>query len=255
MKIKLVICALLLLPFLSDAKDAAPGKPVADPKSILKDDGTLYRYITNDVRLCENFTPYNQASKVISKEAFFKQISTGTYLPVKLVSNGSLAAYQLYKVGEETNSVRYARLLAMGKQYYINFKRVGKPLAAFNIVDLNGKRYTPQNTKGKYIVFKCWFIGCHACVEEMPRVNQLAAGYKNRKDVLFVSLAFDAAKELNVFLKKHQFDFAVVPKQGKYMTETLGVDTFPTSILVGKDGLVIAGGQSEELFEVLKKLP
>ena len=41
----------------------------------------------------------------------------------------------------------------------------GQAFPSFNMLDLKGKRYDNQNTRGKILVLKTWFIRYHACVE------------------------------------------------------------------------------------------
>jgi thiol-disulfide isomerase/thioredoxin len=45
--------------------------------------------------------------------------------------------------------------------------------------------------KGKIVVIKCWYIHCAACIKEFPEVNNLVRKYKDRKDIIFISLAED----------------------------------------------------------------
>lgn len=87
---------------------------------------------------------------------------------------------------------------------------VGKQFPDFHFVDLNGKTYDRKNTKGKILGLKSCFIACQACNEEMPALNELTDRYKNRKDILFVSIAFDSEQALTRFINKRVFKYAVV---------------------------------------------
>jgi hypothetical protein len=40
------------------------------------------------------------------------------------------------------------------------------------------------------------------CTAEFPEVNEMALKYKNRKDIVFISLAEDSPEELKAFLIK-----------------------------------------------------
>jgi thiol-disulfide isomerase/thioredoxin len=106
-------------------------------------------------------------------------------------------------------------------------------------VDLDGKSYTPENTRGKYVVMKFWFIGCVPCVEEMPELNEIVAKNKDRDDVIFLSIALDPEPALRKFLAKKQFDYKTVGNKSAYVADTLLINQFPTHLVIGKDGNVL----------------
>jgi thiol-disulfide isomerase/thioredoxin len=69
-----------------------------------------------------------------------------------------------------------------------NLKKEGK-FPDFSFKDLNGNLITNESMKGKIVVIKCWYIHCAACIKEFPEVNNLVRKYKDRKDIIFISLA------------------------------------------------------------------
>jgi len=96
-------------------------------------------------------------------------------------------------------------LKQIGFTAYGCYQMEGKQFPKFHYVDLNGNTYTSENTKGKILVLKAWFISCKACVAEMPMLNKLTEEYKNRKDIVFVSIAWDSKKALEAFEKRVGF--------------------------------------------------
>jgi thiol-disulfide isomerase/thioredoxin len=131
----------------------------------------------------------------------------------------------------------------------------GKELQGFNFTDLDGKVYDKVTTAGKIVVLKCWFIGCVPCIEKMPALKELVNQYKNQRDIVFVSLAFDKKEDLKKFLAKKTFDYAVVANQKDYLIKDLEVTSFPTHILINKKGKVVkVAGSYEEMETALKKV-
>ncbi|MEO9005355.1 MAG: hypothetical protein ABI288_11495 [Ginsengibacter sp.] len=61
--------------------------PIKEPKYILGSFMTFWSYWYNEVRLSEDFVPYNEYDSVVSKDLFLKKVLSGEYLPVKLKSN------------------------------------------------------------------------------------------------------------------------------------------------------------------------
>ena len=95
-----------------------------------------------------------------------------------------------------------------------------------------------KNFAKKIVVIKCWFIHCAPCIKEFPAVNKLVAQYKDRKDIVFISLAEDTSQQLRAFLTKKPLAYSVVPNMKKYMNETLHLSGFPTHFILNKKGQI-----------------
>ena len=208
------------------------------PKILLKDFQHWWNYTYKFVNLSSDFKALDSESKIISKEMFLKSLSTGNYIPLLISTNESPEVYKLYKLKPSDNSSIKSTVKDLGQTEYERFTREGTKIPKFNFTDLNGKIYTNQNTKGKILVLKCWFIHCGSCVAEMPALNLMVAKYRNRKDILFVSLAYDSKAQLKDFLYKKVFDYAVVPVKENYMEKQLKVTAYPTHFIINKDGII-----------------
>src|SRR5215831_14583902 len=80
----------------------------------------------------------------------------------------------------------------------------------FDIVDLDGTRFDSKSLRGKVIVMDFWFTGCPPCVEEIPKLNELADQFKE-KNVVFIAPTWDDESTLQAFLKEHPFNFHIIP--------------------------------------------
>jgi len=222
------------------AKDKyANEKPVENPDKILTNFQSWWTYHSRYVKLNDDFTPLDTAFQVMTEENFRKLLTTGQYLPLRLLSPDSSTHYTLYKLNSSVENNIKEQLKDWAYTEYKYFQMKGKALTGFNYTDLNGKIYDEETTKNKIVVLKFWFIGCAPCVAEMPELNNLVTRYKNRDDVVFVSLAFDERKKLENFLKKKKFDYAVVPEKEDYLTKDLNVRSYPTHLIINKQGKVV----------------
>lgn len=245
---KYIVIPILLFACQSDVK---PSKTmVQDPKYILSSYSNFWPYWYNEVKLSEDFIPYNEHDSIITKESFLKQVCTGNYLPVKYVQKDSLNSYKLYTIENNKDSSIASTIVMFGKLAYQFFQMEGKPLPDFNFVDLNGNVYNPQTCKGKVVVLNFWFIGCTACRQEMPALNKMVASYKDRKDVLFVSLAPDDPDSLKKFLEKNPFAYEVIPRKNKYVIDTLNIRMFPTQMIIDRKGLVAKVPEDYKQMEI-----
>ncbi|WP_188315918.1 TlpA family protein disulfide reductase [Chitinophaga agrisoli] len=230
-------------------------KVIGNPEAILYGVGGILYYKRDHLRLAEDLTAYDTAANEISKEQFLKTLSSGKYLPLRLHTADSSNAYLLYRVPDSTDISLIHTLGQIGEEYYGEYKREGQKLPAFNFRDINGKLYTNETMLGKTVFLKCWFVHCWACVQEMPRLNQLVSKYSNRDDVLFLSLAFDTETELRAFLKKKTFNYQVASVPQRYMEDTLQVGLYPTHVIVNKEGRIAKVVTSvDELERVLPKV-
>lgn len=214
-------------------------KPVMPANDALKDMNSLMSYYEGHMQFTGDFLAYDTHGRLINKEQLFKQTATGNYLPLQVYSKQGAGAYQLYKLPSNTKGDVRTMLKQIGYSEYGIYQTIGKPLPAFHYVDLNGHVYSSANTKGKIMVLKAWSISCIPCVEEMPELNKLVEKYKNRKDIIFVSIAYDSRPKLQAFMKKRKFDYAVVPMPMSYIQGALRVAGYPAHWVINKQGIVV----------------
>jgi thiol-disulfide isomerase/thioredoxin len=224
-----------------------------DRKAILSDFMKWYTYNYSNIRLGQSFIGLNSDSVKINKAEFLKYLATGDFVPFKIMLIDNVPVYQLCKFRH--NSQKIKNIISQIANTEIRYSEMeGKFMPEYIFTDLNGNTLTKADTKGMFMIVKCWFIRCTSCVAEMPELNTLVDQYKNREDVLFISLASDTKEELEVFLKKRKFSYRVVPGMDKYIKDYLKINTYPTHLVVNKNGKIIKVTSSvEDLKPFLKE--
>jgi len=233
------------------------GTPANTPPAIVeaepfKEFPALWDYYARHIKLNEDFVGYDEDHKQISKENFLKILSTGKYQPI-IINPTDAIRYQLKTSppGAESSIAVYMKMFADKELVFYHME--GRPVPKFNFVTIKGDRYTSENTKGKILLFKCWFIACHPCVREMPELNTLVESYRDRSDIVFLSLAIDDETPLKNFLKTTRFDYQTVAEQQSYMSDKLKVNAFPTHFLIDKAGRVVKVSNSADEVEMFLK--
>jgi len=227
--------------------------PVVAPDKILSSFSNFWAYYTDKVKLYDDFLSYDSNSKRISKEVFLKQLNTGQYFPLLLYGQNDSLVYKLEKISRKADAVIAAYMKQFSRQELVFYGMQGRPLPDFRFEDIDGNVFTPMNTLGKVVLLKCWFIGCVACVEEMPDLNKLVKKYQDRSDILFISLAPDSKAALQKFFSRQHFEYRNAFGQADYL-QRIHVTSFPTHFLIGKDGKVFRVLQDEAaLATALKK--
>ena len=128
-----------------------------------------------------------------------------------------------------------------------------KPLPNFNFTDLNGHIYNKESCTGKIVVLNFWFINCAPCVAEIPQLNQLVGLYKNRDDIIFLGLTWDAPSDLKTFLEKYAFKYAIIPEMQQYLKETLTIPGYPSHAIINKEGIVVNMPEDFKELEIALK--
>jgi peroxiredoxin len=111
----------------------------------------------------------------------------------------------------------------------------GQQLPAFDLKDLSGKSISPQSLKGKPVVINFWFTSCAPCISEMRALNLLREKYKD-SDVVFLAITFDKKTAVLNFLKKHFFNFTIIPDAMSYCYHMTSI--YPITLFVDRNGII-----------------
>jgi len=227
------------------------GNPEADPVQIQKTYETWSAY-NKSIMLSSDFTALDASSKEMTKEAFLNALTSENYIPIRLKSNDSVY-YKLFKIQPKSDSSIKATINQEAFDALKNYEMEGKPFPQFSFKDLDGNEVSNETMKGKIIVIKCWYIHCAACIKEFPAVNALVEKYKNRKDIVFISLAEDTPEQLKTFLARKPLFYSVIPNMKEYMNTTLQLNAFPTHFIINKEGKIAKVLNNYESLEVALK--
>lgn len=246
---KLFTLVFLFLIFTSAISQNKFGNPEVDPVQIQKtyEQWSVYN---KKIMLSRDFVALDASSKEISKETFLDQLANGNFIPIQLKSEANIFVYKLFAIQPKTDSSIKATINQIGFDAYKNFKMEGIAFPKFSFKDLNGNLVTNESMKGKIIVIKCWYIHCTPCIREFPQVNKLVEEYKDRKDILFISLAEDSTGQLKTFLARKPLLYAVIPDMKEYMNEALQLNSFPTHFILNKEGMIAKVLPNFESLEV-----
>lgn len=229
-------------------------QPVVSPSAISKDFMSWLYYERDYMQWSADFKALDTSSQPMERKEFLRELTTGNYLPVKIKADDSSLCYQLYRMESNVDNGIRETIKNTAQMTYRYLQYEGSPLPGFNFVDLNGNVYNAQTTKGKVVVLNCWYIGCQVCKEEMPELNKIVKQSENRKDIVFIGLAFDKADSLRKFLKKTEFNYTIVPEKENYVRNDLGIVYYPTHIIINKEGKIVKVIEGKKVNEVINVL-
>ena len=137
----------------------------------------------------------------------------------------------------------------------------GSTAPEFTLQDLAGKKFSLSDFRGKVVYIDFWSMGCGPCMYEFKNhAPQLKEHYKD-KDVVFLNLmAYTRNKD---FWKKMIEEYRIggvnaMDTQGEEVCKAYHVNSFPTYVLIGKDGKIVQyntcrPSEGERLKELIDK--
>jgi len=253
--IRTILLLYLIGSLLSCQTPAPAGKlPENAPSLVLRDFGSWYQYHETRVRLAQDFRARDSSGAPMAPLGFLQALAAGHHIAIRTSDSAGKPVYRLYPLPDTCRDIR-ATLQQLAGTELRNRAWEGRLLPPFDFTDLQGRHYTDTATRGKILLLKGWFINCLACVQEFPELNKLVERYEKRDDVLFLSLARDPAPALRAFLQRLPFRYATVADQTPYLEGKLGIDAYPTHLLVDAQGKVRKVTQSlEDLLPWLRQL-
>jgi Peroxiredoxin len=122
--------------------------------------------------------------------------------------------------------------------------KTGQPAPEFAAQTLNGQAINLSDMQGKVVVMTFWSTKCAICHSEIPKLNQIAARYRD-KNVVFLALTMENNGKIEPYLKKNPFDFSIVPNSFGVVLKYADMDAggrinmgFPAYFLIGKSGKI-----------------
>ena len=124
----------------------------------------------------------------------------------------------------------------------------------FELEYLDGERRSLHSFRGKVVFLNFWATWCPPCRAEMPSMQKLQDRYAgDDMTVLAVDLQ-ESRAAVEKFVDEYELAFAIPLDTDGRVGALYGVHSIPTTYIIGRDGMVIAGAvggrdwSTEEVF-------
>ena len=182
----------------------------------------------------ENYTFYGAHNEKLIPEDALNKFKSGMYkVDAYCDDNDQFKLAYILKMTQEQMNQGMEEAMKMQNDFEAKLK--GNPFPDFTLTDLSGTTHTSESIKGKVVVINLWFTACAPCIHEMPELNKIVDAYKEIEDVLFLAFALDPKPLVDEFLKKHKFDYNIIPESQEYITKKLNPPGYPTHIVLDKN--------------------
>ena len=201
----------------------------------------------------ENYSFYGANNEKLMPDDALNKFKSGMYkVDAYVDDNDQFKLAYLLKMTQEQMNQGMEEAMKMQNDFEAKLK--GKPFPDFTLTDLSGTTHSSESIKGKVVVINLWFTACAPCIHEMPELNKIVGAYKENEDVLFLAFALDPKSRVDKFLKKHKFDYNIIPDSQEYVTKKLNPPGYPTHIVLDKNSNVIFlfSGYTPQAGEAIK---
>jgi len=125
---------------------------------------------------------------------------------------------------------------------------VGEALPAVTLIALDGKSVDLSDTRGRVVVLDFWASWCGPCRQSLPKLDKLLQE-SDAKEIVGYAINFgeEAAKAKEFVLGSGLKMPVLLDSDGKF-SRSLGVNALPTTLIIGRDGLIkaVVVGADEE---------
>lgn len=110
----------------------------------------------------------------------------------------------------------------------------GDRFPPFELPSLHGGTQRLGDFRGRYTLVSFFFAECAPCIAEVPTLNAYA---REHDDLDFVAITYEDAATARQFVQQRGLSWNVL-YNGQALTDTLGIGTFPTLMLIDPFGRV-----------------
>jgi thiol-disulfide isomerase/thioredoxin len=113
--------------------------------------------------------------------------------------------------------------------------RKGAPVFDFTGYDANGNPVKLSQFKGKYIYLDFWATWCGPCIKEYPFFQELYHKYRDRGDIVFISVSTDQDKDKWLqYMKEHTHETISIHVSNSFLNP-YKIAFIPRFMLIDKD--------------------
>jgi len=140
---------------------------------------------------------------------------------------------------------------ASGSEDVLPFKGFVAP--NFSLEDLSGNQIRLWDLSGKTVVVNFWSLDCPDCLNEMPEFDDFNKSKSSDVELLMVNIDTYESK-VKEYIQREGYAFRVLMDKKGEAAKAYLIRSTPTTLVIGKDGIVTARFEGALNGEILESL-
>ncbi len=131
------------------------------------------------------------------------------------------------------------------------------PMPDFQLTDLDGKVYRPEDFRGRVLIVNFWATWCPPCRAEMPSMERMLENFKDAPLALIAIAMGQTEKQVREFAAENPHSFPLLPDPDGKVSEAFGVTGLPTTFVVDGGGNMVfraEGGRQWDSERLLRTI-
>lgn len=131
---------------------------------------------------------------------------------------------------------------------------IGKPAPPFRVQSIDGVTYDSAELRGKAVLLDFWATWCAPCRKDMPVVERLYGEFKDRGLIVIGLNVGEEREVVEKFVKQNKPAYPIALTSDSPVVAAFEVNAFPTYVLIGADGSILAEQVGSEGEAALREM-
>lgn len=130
------------------------------------------------------------------------------------------------------------------------------PAPQWTLPKIEGDSISLKNLEGKYVLLDFWFIGCGACIQSIPMLNELQSNFSNDQlTVIGINCFTNDLSKIKSYCANQGMKYQNV-WMGDVISQAYGINAAPIYYLINPEGNIVYTqfGHDEELLENVESI-
>jgi thiol-disulfide isomerase/thioredoxin len=128
---------------------------------------------------------------------------------------------------------------ASDEKIALQFYRDPAPIGDVTMTDVDGRRISAADLKGKVVIVNFWATWCPPCRAEIPDLVALQQKYRDQLLIIGISDDDDPPAVVKKWAVEHKVNYPIVMSTPELRKVFTGVSALPTSFIVSRDSRVM----------------
>lgn len=147
------------------------------------------------------------------------------------------SAYAVYSHVQQNASHSQETL---SDERFKELSKIGYKAPEFELIGLNGGKYSLAELKGKPVVLNFWASWCDPCKLEAPHLVELYEQHQEQLEIYAINLTEnDRIEDIKQFVKTYHLNFPILLDSNGEAAKKYRVLAIPTSFFVNKEGIIV----------------